>query len=226
MRRQPSWVVILAGALAGGGHAVSARADDTVTVVTYIEAVPSAASRVRDLLAAHAKESRRAKGNLEYQPLQRVERPNHFAVLESWRDAAAMEAYARSAAAERFGEALAPLVNSPPDRRTHHALAAGPHRADGRGAIYVLTHIDVIPTSLPQVVENLRALAAASRSEAANLRFDVLVTERPNHMTVVEEWADAAAQRAHLGEPHNRAFRMQLAPDQGALYDERLYRGF
>lgn len=225
MRWQRS-LVILAGALAGGAYGALARADDAVTVVTYIEAVPSAAAHVRDLLTAHAKESRRAKGNLEYQPLQRVERENHFAVLESWRDASAMEAYARSAVAERFGKALAPLLYSPPDRRTHHALAAGPHRAGGRGAIYVLTHIDVVPTSLPQVVENLRALASASRSEAANLRFDVLVTERPNHMTVVEEWADAAAQQAHLAQPHNRAFRMQLAPDQGALYDERLYRGF
>jgi quinol monooxygenase YgiN len=71
----------------------------------------------------------------------------------------------------------------------------------------------------------LRVLAEASRSEPANLRFDVLVTERRNHMTIVELWRDADAQAAHLGEPHNRRFRTDLLPARGALYDERLYRG-
>jgi quinol monooxygenase YgiN len=73
-------------------------------------------------------------------------------------------------------------------------------------------------------VEYLRTLAAASRRERGNVRLDVLVSERKNHMTVVEVWRSAAALESHLSEPHTQAFRTSMAPLHGALYDERVYR--
>jgi quinol monooxygenase YgiN len=219
--------LLIAIALTTGlASASSAQENATLYVVTYIEAVPSAAAEVAEILTAYAEASRSAAGNLEFEALQRIGRPNHFAMIEAWTDAAALERHGQSASAERFDADLTSLLYSPPDRRLERSLVKAPQAGDaGPDAVYVLTHVDVIPPSLEPVVEDLRVLAEASRSEPANLRFDVLVTERRNHMTIVELWRDADAQAAHLGESHNRRFRTDLLPAQGALYDERLYRG-
>ncbi|HEU4618351.1 MAG TPA: antibiotic biosynthesis monooxygenase [Gammaproteobacteria bacterium] len=203
----------------------AAQPSDALYVVTYLEALPADAGRARDLLAAYAEESRRADGNREFEALERIGRPNHFAILEAWTGDAARSAHERSPAAERFRQSLTPLLYSPPDRREQHALLTAPIQRPGGDAVYVLTHVDVVPPSLDQAVEHLRELAEASRSEAGNLRFDVLVTERKNHMTLIEAWDGNAAHEVHLGAAHNRTFRMEMAPLLGALYDERLYRG-
>ena len=80
------------------------------------------------------------------------------------------------------------------------------------------------PNNTDLAVELLGTLAAESRRDNGNGRFDVLVqSNRRNHMTVVEAWEDAAAQEAHYGANHTRLFRASLFPLSGALYDERLY---
>ena len=68
-------------------------------------------------------------------------------------------------------------------------------------------------------------LAADSRRHEGNLRLDVWQqTNRPNHFTVVESWADREAFDAHGAAPETKDFRAHLADMTGALYDERLYR--
>lgn len=227
MQRTLHWLLTAAMLGAGAAPQVSAQPsgrESAVTLVTYVEALPSATSQAVELLTAYAEAGHRADGNLEFRALQRIGRPNHFVFLEAWADASALERHAGSPDAERFAAQLAPLLYSPPDRRIHSRLLTGPRREIGAGAVYVLTHVDVIPTGVGPVVDSLRTLADASRAEAGNLRFDVLVTARRNHMTVIEVWQNADAQVAHLSAPHSRDFRAGLAGALGALYDERLYR--
>lgn len=225
MRSNLHLTLVAATLIVGLAHPVSAQQDGVVSIVTYIEAVPAAAAQARDMLEAYAQASRRADNNLQFQALQRIGRPNHFAILEAWTNAAAYEIHSSSANTGRFRESLVPLLYSPPDQRNHTDLVTGARDDAGDGAVYVLTHVDVFPQGIEQVVESLRTLAEASRGEAGNLRFDVLVTDRRNHMTVVEVWQSASAHDAHLGTRHNRVFRTNVAPVHGALYDERLYRG-
>ena len=88
-----------------------------------------------------------------------------------------------------------------------------------------MTHVDVTPNNTDIAVELLNTLAAESRRDNGNGRFDVLVqSNRRNHMTVVEAWEDAAAREAHYGAEHTITFRASVFPLSGALYDERLYR--
>lgn len=57
-----------------------------------------------------------------------------------------------------------------------------------------------------------------------NIRYEVLQqANRVNHFTVVEEWTSRKMFDAHVIAAHTRAFRKQLLPMEGALYDERLY---
>ena len=71
----------------------------------------------------------------------------------------------------------------------------------------------------------LKVLAAGSRKDSGNLRFDILQQDgRLNHLPIVEAWSSAGAQAAHTMDEHTRAYRAQLVKLQGALYDERLYK--
>jgi quinol monooxygenase YgiN len=153
--------LLIAIALAVGLSGASAAQDDaTLYVVTYIEALPSATAEVAETLTAYADASRRAAGNLEFEAMQRIGRPNHFAIFEAWADAPALEQHVQSATAERFDTDMAPLLYSPPDRRVEQGLISGPQAGNaGSDAVYVLTHVDVIPPSLEPVVADLRAVS-------------------------------------------------------------------
>jgi len=74
-------------------------------------------------------------------------------------------------------------------------------------------------------VAAVKQLSDDSRKHADNLRFDAWQqTNRPNHFTVVEAWADRKAYEGHVQAAHTRQFRDKLGPMSGALYDERLYK--
>ena len=170
--------------------------------------------------------TRKADGNAGFVALQETARPGRFAMVEVWRDKAALDGHA--AAVGGLRDKLQPLFTSPLDIRTNSGLAVAgtPVGAepDAGNAIYVLTHVDVFPAGKDQTIDMLKQLAEASRREGGNLRFDILQQEgRANHLPLVEAWHDAAAQRGHAMAEHTRAFRAKLVPLQGALYDERLY---
>ena len=212
--------------LAGGYAAVThAQMDETSYVVTYIEVAPSAAEQTAKLLTEYVEASREMGGNMNFQALQRIGQPNHFAVLEIWRDAQTRDAHASSARAERFRTSLDPLLYCPIDAREHGDLATAAGAEVGPDGVFAVTHVDVTPNNTDVAVELLNKLAAESRRDNGNGRFDVLVqSNRRNHMTVVEAWEYAAAREAHYGAEHTKTFRASVFPLSGALYDERLYR--
>jgi quinol monooxygenase YgiN len=213
--------LFLCGAAARAETAASAAR----YVVTYLEVGAPATRQAVALLRRMAAESRRQAGNAGYEVLQDSCRPNRFAVVESWRDQQALDAH-RAAQANGPAARLQALLVSPPDRRPSTALSLAPAgAAPPRGALYVLTHVDVVPPAKEQAIRLVEAFAADSRKDGGNLSFDVLDQEsRPNHMTLVEAWRSDKAFEAHVTAAHSREFREKLLPLQGALYDERLYR--
>ncbi len=217
--------VCIVGITFGFLQIVQAQMNEKAYVVTYIEVTPAATAQAIELLVSHSEASRNDDGNSVYRVLQRIGRPNHFAILETWDDENAQAAHAEADHTRSFRDALEPLLYSPYDERRHSQVAVA-DSDDSGDAIYGLTHVDVIPTNLDTGVGYLQTLVSASRDDAGNLRFDVLAQEsRSNHMTLVESWASPAAQEAHSEASHSRAFRALLLPLSGSLYDERLYRG-
>jgi len=222
-------------------------------IVSYIEAGPAEAQKASALIKKHSAASKQHAGNLRFEALQETGRKNHFVLLEVWQDRAAREAHARSADTVAFRKALQPLLHSPYDERPHAGLAAAGGGDAGRGAVYVVTHVDIIPTEQfppckrqvseagPCGIGLVEKLVADSRKHAGNVRFDALTqANRPNHMTVVEVWRSAKDQEAHTMHADTRNFRDSLAgvapgsgapadplfvinPLSGSLYDEQLY---
>jgi quinol monooxygenase YgiN len=222
-------------------------------IVTYVEAGPAEAQKAAALIKKQAAAARQAAGNIQAEALQENGRRNHFVLLEVWQDRAARDAHAKSAGTAAFRKALQPLLHSPYDERPHAPLAAAGGGQGERGSVYVVTHVDIIPTeqfppckrqvseSGPCGIGLVEKLAADSRKHAGNIRFDALTqANRPNHMTVVEVWRSAKDQEAHTMHPETRALRDSLAgvapgsgvaadplfvinPLSGSLYDEQLY---
>jgi quinol monooxygenase YgiN len=190
--------------------------------ITYVEVDPAQVDAARRLLARY-RDAQKDKGAIEFAIFEQIGRPNHFAIVEQWPSAKAREDNVVSAAGREFREALAPLLSAPYDERPHFALSTGP-KAASPAAVYIVTHVDIVPPKKDEGVDWVRKLAEASRGTTGNVRFDALVqASRPNHLTLVEAWVDAAVQNAHTSAAPTKSFRNALAPMSGSLYDERLY---
>jgi quinol monooxygenase YgiN len=212
------------------GLAVPAKAqeqsDPTVYIVSYIDAAFTAKNEVASLLHQLAEASRKETGNLRFEALQRATPSNQFVLLEIWKDQQAADAHAAGTPSKTFREKLNAHLISPVDDRpcvaTH--VAALPPPAP-RGAVYVVTHVDVPNNVLDKAVPALKALAEATRKDPGNLRFDVVHQKaRTNHFTVVEAWKDQRSNDVHELAAHTKEFRALLTPITGALYDQRWYK--
>ena len=206
------------------------RAEDAVNapvyIVAYFEVAPSAAAQTADLVRQYAGASRNEDGNAGLDAFEEIGRPNRFAIVETWRDKKAAEAHGASPAASGLRDKLRPLLVSPLDSRPSGGLsvAASTGQVEAE-AVFVLTHVDVVPTGKEQGILLVKELAEAGRKAPGNLRFDVLQQDsRPNHSTLVEAWRDRSAFDVNVTAAHTKDFRQKLTPLSGALYDERLYQ--
>lgn len=227
MRLFPLILGLVASALT---NPTSLNAEDAVStpayVVAYFEVAPSAAAQTADLVRQYAAAGRKDDGNAAFEAFEELGRPSRFAIVAAWHDKKAAEAHGMSAAASAFRDKLEPLLVTPVDLRPSGGLSvAAPVGEGGADAVFVLTHVDVVPTGKDQGIVLVKALAEAGRNDPGNLRFDVLQQDsRANHFTLVEAWRDRHAFDANVTAAHTKDFRRQLTPLSGALYDERLYR--
>lgn len=218
---------LLAILFLGLGLMHSAVAQDTTAyIVSYIEVAPAAQGQVRGMMAQIAKTSRKDAGNLQYVVLQRIGQPNHFAILETWKDKDAQAAHGSAAHTQEFRDKLTSLQRSPYDERPHVALAvAAPTGNAGKGSIWVVTHADIVPTSKDIGLDLCKGLAESGRKDGGSIRLDALQqNSRPNHVTIVEVWKDMKSLDAHGVSAGTKEYRQKFTPLSGALYDERLYK--
>ena len=209
-----------------GAHAQASEAG--AYNVIYIEALPAAKDKAAVLLKELGTASRKSQGNLRFDLLQRLDRTNHFAIIEAWKDKGAYDANVAAPHTKQFRDRLQPLLISSYDERPHTGIATGPvpAGAGARGAaIHVVTHVDVTPPNKDNAIAALQQLADPSRKEAGNLRYEALQqVSRPNHSTLVETWRDMKALEAHEAAAHTVKFRDVLHPWSGSLFDQRLYK--
>jgi quinol monooxygenase YgiN len=87
---------------------------------------------------------------------------------------------------------------------------------------FVVTLIEVAPSATAEAARLLKEVAASSRKESGNLRFEVLEqTDWPSHFAILEVWRDGKAFESHSGSTATTQFRAKLKPMQSGHYDER-----
>src|SRR5262245_50236641 len=93
-------------------------------------------------------------------------------------------------------------------------------------AVYVVNYIDVAPKSGDAAVGLLKTLAAASRKDEGNTRFEILQRTAPaNQFAVVSTWKDQKAYDAHLAAAHTKEFREKIKPLLISAIDDRTHTG-
>lgn len=202
-----------------------ARAQDAgaAYVVSYVEIAPWARHAALPLLQTLRDTSRKEAGNAGYEILQRVGQPQHFIILESWKDAKAQAAHAAATASLR--EQLKANLIAPIDERTYSGYAVDQSNAVTSGAVYAVTHVDLIGAKKDEGLAALKQLKQDSIKETGLLLFHVWQqNSRPNHLTLVEAWRNMAALERHEIAETTRKFRDALLPMSGSLYDQRLYQ--
>ncbi len=92
--------------------------------------------------------------------------------------------------------------------------------------IYVVTYIEVRPSSQSEAMALLRQYREASRKEEGNVRFEVLQQSgRPDHFVLLETWQDHKALEAHGMAAHTAQCRVKLQALRVSPDDERLHKG-
>lgn len=215
------WLAVLAAAFAS-----TARAQDSAFyAVTYVELMPDDIASGTTLMKQYRDVTRREPGNLRFDVLHEIARPSRFAIIETWNDKAARDAHDQAAAIAQFRDRLKSMEDAPDDDRIVNPLYSTPAKTPAQSAaIYVVTHVDVIPPGKDDCMTALKAMSLDTAKDSGNIAYQVLVQAgRSNHFTVLEAWSSKAALDAHAVAAHTRSFRQKLSPLAGALYDERLF---
>jgi quinol monooxygenase YgiN len=193
--------------------------------VVYLEVAPAEANRVAAALKDYRRVAMSALGVLRVDVLQQVGRSSHFAIYESWRDNAALEAHKTSSETRKLDEVLQATRVSPIDERLLTSVGAPSATTSGAGAVYVVTHADSVPPQRDAAETALKDLTIRSRQEPGNALFIATVQpNRNNHFTIVEIWKDEKALDSHAVAEHTKKFRDTFGPFSGALFDERIYK--
>ena len=194
--------------------------------VTYVEVMPTSRTDGIASLKRYRDAARKEDGNLRCEVVSRIGQPHQLAILEVWKDQKAFEAHGKSANTTQLRDKIQAIRNAPIDERVHVGVSVGPLQPGPAGdAVYVVTHVDVIPPRKDDGLAAVRQLGDSGRASTGNVRFEVVQqTNRANHFTVIEIWKDAKAVEAHSMAEATRQFRDKLGPMSGALYDERMFK--
>jgi len=103
-------------------------------------------------------------------------------------------------------------------------LAQPSHAQDA--PVYVVSYVEVAPTAAGTAAGLLRQLAAMSRKDNGNTRFDILQRVAPsNQFAIVAVWKDPKAYDAHAATAHAKEFRDKIKPNLISAIDDRLHGG-
>jgi quinol monooxygenase YgiN len=93
-----------------------------------------------------------------------------------------------------------------------------------RDKIYVVTHVDVVPTEAAAGKKLLQQYVTDSQKDKGAVRVEAYIQiSRGNHFTLVEVWQNRQAFDAHEAAAHTKQFRAQIEPLLGSPYDELLH---
>jgi quinol monooxygenase YgiN len=93
-----------------------------IYVATHVDVIPPRKDDGVAALKRLGEDSRRGPDNLRFEVVQQVNRPNHFTVIEIWKDAKAVETHSMAAPTREFRDKLATMTGALYDERMYRAL--------------------------------------------------------------------------------------------------------
>ena len=99
-----------------------ALAKRAILVVSHVDVPPPKKDDVIAALNPLADASRKEAGNLRYEVVQQTSRPNHFTVVEAWKDQKSYDAARSDGAQRQFREKLGPMLGALYDERLYRPI--------------------------------------------------------------------------------------------------------
>jgi len=93
-----------------------------IYVITHVDVFPTGKDQAAELVKAQADVAREDDGNLRYDVLQWDGHPNHFTLVEAWRDRKAFDASAAAPHTKQFRQKLTPLEGALYDERLYQVV--------------------------------------------------------------------------------------------------------
>lgn len=217
-------VLLVWGMASSAVRAQTSRA--AIYGVTSIDVAPSATGQGITMLKRYRDAALKQKGNLGVDLLEQVGWPNRFVIYEAWKDQASYNANEKAAHTAEFCDMLRSISNAPCDRRDYYVVSVAPARAaSGAHPIYMMLHLDVLPSKLDTIFMAGKQVAEAARHGEGNLRYDVVsgVHTPTNYMTVLAVWQNRKAFDNYEMSAYARQFRDTVGKVLGSPFDDRLY---
>ena len=208
-----------------GPQGPAASLQGPASTVAYVDILPASRAQAIEEFRKYREASRLEAGFAGIDVFEQLRRGAYFVIIETWATTAMLESHSKAPHTAALLAAMQRLATSGYDQRPYSVLTVSPARASNPQAVHIVTHVDTIPAQGSDPSGMLKALAEKSRTEAGNLRFDVLQhTMRRNHFTVVESWESPAAADAHAAAAHTKQYRLEILPLSGSPLDERSFR--
>jgi len=93
-----------------------------IYVATHVDVIPPRKDDGVAALKRLGEDSRRDHDNLRFEVVQQINRPNHFTVVEIWRDAKAVETHSMAAPTREFRDKLATMTGALYDERMYRVI--------------------------------------------------------------------------------------------------------
>jgi quinol monooxygenase YgiN len=106
----------------GEVSAPAAKTRSGIFGVTHVDIVPTQKDIGINLVKDMAGNSRSDAGNIRFEALTQISRPNHMTVVEIWKDKAASDANGSAAHKKKFRETLTPMSGSLYDERFYRLV--------------------------------------------------------------------------------------------------------
>jgi len=95
---------------------------DALYILTHVDVFPTHKDQAIELVKAQAEAARKDDGNLRYDVVQWDGHPNHFTLVEVWRDRKAFDASVTAPHNKEFRDKLTPLEGALYDERLYQAV--------------------------------------------------------------------------------------------------------
>jgi quinol monooxygenase YgiN len=99
-----------------------AKAGAAVYVVSHVDVPPPRREECEAALRTLADESRKGAGNMRFEVDQQTNRPNHFTVVEVWKDRKAYDGRTTAGPQRTFRDKLGPMLGALYDERLYKAV--------------------------------------------------------------------------------------------------------
>jgi quinol monooxygenase YgiN len=197
-----------------------------IHVTIFYEVAPKSANDAVGMLKQYRDAAKGEAGATSVRIYQEVGAPFRLVSYEVWRDMAAYQAHAMAASTTALNERMKAIQYGPPDARTHAVHFGTPEgKAGGAGAVTIISHLDVPPNGIPQLLDLMKPFSDAVAKQPGMITYQILrqTAGARNHFRSYEIWANEKAWEAHNAAKYSQDYRIGMGPLLGTPYDQRQY---